>query len=131
MDAQRGHVFATVIEARTNRVLEPATSDSPQALIDGWSARLTGRRCIFIGDAVARDAAAVGRDARWQTRTPGALAPQIARLGRERAERGEAGPPHKLEPIYVRRPDAEIERDHRRRLKAGPERNVASEGGER
>ena len=39
------------------------------------------------------------------------LAPQIALLGRRAAARGEAGPPHALEPIYVRRPDAEIERE--------------------
>jgi hypothetical protein len=52
-------------------------------------------------------------------------------IGRRRANNGEAGPPHTLEPIYVRRPDAEIERDNRHRPKAGPERNVASEGGDR
>jgi hypothetical protein len=59
------------------------------------------------------------------------LAPQIAILGRRRAEKGEAGPPHALEPIYVRRPDAEIERDNRRQPKVTSGQNVASEGGDR
>jgi tRNA threonylcarbamoyladenosine biosynthesis protein TsaB len=115
MDAQRGDVFATIIDAPTRAVLEPAIAAGPQALLDSWSPRLEGRRCIFIGDAVTRDAGVLARRDGWQSRTPLELAPQIARLGRQRAERGEAGPPHSLEPLYVRRPDAEIERDRRSR----------------
>jgi tRNA A37 threonylcarbamoyladenosine modification protein TsaB len=41
---------------------------------------------------------------------PAALAPLIAHLGIAAAARGEAGPPHALQPLYVRRPDAELER---------------------
>jgi tRNA A37 threonylcarbamoyladenosine modification protein TsaB len=49
----------------------------------------------------------------WQTRRPEPLAPQIAMLARQLAEQGKAGLPHALTPIYVRRSDAEIDRDKR------------------
>lgn len=118
MDAQRGDVFATLIDTRGNTTLETPAAANPEALLESWQHHLAGRRAIFIGDAAARDADLIKRfgKGQWHTRTPTPLAPQIAQLGRLRAERGEAGPPHALEPIYVRRPDAEIERDRRNRL---------------
>lgn len=116
MDAQRGDVFATVIDAISGATLEPPTAAHPQLLLDTWRAHLAGHHAIFIGDAAARDAAAIqaSADGRWETRTPEPLAPQIAALAWHRARKGEGGPPHALEPIYVRRPDAEIERERRR-----------------
>jgi tRNA threonylcarbamoyladenosine biosynthesis protein TsaB len=113
MDAQRGDVFATLIDRATGITIEPPTAASPQQLLDSWRPHLAGRDAIFIGDAAARDATVIARssDGRWQTRTPAPLAPQIARLGHRRARLGDAGLPHTLEPIYVRRPDAEIERE--------------------
>lgn len=112
MDAQRGDVFAAVIERATRAVLAPPTSASPGALVESWQPHLHARRALFIGDAVQRDAAALTRE-QWTLRTPAPLAPQIAALGARAAARGEAGPPHALMPIYVRRPDAEIERERR------------------
>jgi tRNA threonylcarbamoyladenosine biosynthesis protein TsaB len=118
MDAQRGDVFATVIEMPSGATLEPPTAANPQLLLDTWRAHLAGQHVIFIGDAAARDAAAIEQsaDGQWETRTPTPLAPQIALLAHRRALAGEGGPPHTLEPIYVRRPDAEIERERRGRL---------------
>ncbi|HUQ87444.1 MAG TPA: tRNA (adenosine(37)-N6)-threonylcarbamoyltransferase complex dimerization subunit type 1 TsaB [Vicinamibacterales bacterium] len=115
MDAQRGDVFATLIDRRTGATLEIPAAANPTALLESWRSHLTNRRAIFIGDAATRDAALIEQAgaSSWETRAPAPLAPQIAILGRRRAERGEAGPPHALEPIYVRRPDAEIERDRR------------------
>lgn len=115
MDAQRGDVFATLIDRATGRALESPVAANPSALIESWLPRLAGRTALFIGDAAARDAAIIERAGAglWCTQLPGPLAPQIAILGQRRAERGEAGPPHALSPIYVRRPDAEIERDRR------------------
>ncbi len=117
MDAQRGDVFATLIDRRAGTTLEPPTAANPQVLIDAWRAHLAGRHAIFIGDAAARDADVIthNADGRRDTRTPAPLAPQIALLGHRRARHGEAGAPHMLEPIYVRRPDAEIERERRGR----------------
>lgn len=115
MDAQRGDVFATLIDKRSATTVEAPTAASPQLLLEAWRAHLAGRHAIFIGDAAARDADVIARhaDGRWETRTPLPLAPQIALLGHRRALEGKAGSPHTLEPIYVRRPDAEIERERR------------------
>jgi tRNA threonylcarbamoyladenosine biosynthesis protein TsaB len=115
MDAQRGDVFATMIDRRSGATIALPIAASPQALLDDWQAHLSGRHAIFIGDAVARDAAliAAAGQGRWETRQPETLAPQIASIGRRRALNGEAGAPHALTPIYVRRPDAEIERERR------------------
>jgi tRNA threonylcarbamoyladenosine biosynthesis protein TsaB len=115
MDAQRGDVFATVIDRRTGATVAPPIAAGPAAVLDGWRAILGGQTVVFIGDAVARDADLITRigGGHWQTRTPGPLAPQVAALARRIGERGEAGLPHALTPVYVRRPDAEIERDKR------------------
>jgi tRNA threonylcarbamoyladenosine biosynthesis protein TsaB len=115
MDAQRGDVFATVIEGASRQIAESAVAEHPASVLERWHSRLAGHRAIFIGDAVSRDALLIARagENRWAIRNPDPLAPQIARLGRHLAERGRAGAPHALTPIYVRRPDAEIERDKR------------------
>jgi tRNA threonylcarbamoyladenosine biosynthesis protein TsaB len=117
MDAQRGDVFATVIDRRSRATLERPAAASPAALLQAWRDQLVNRRAIFIGDAASRDAALVetAGDGLWHSQSPLPLAPQIAIIGRRRAQNGESGPPHKLEPIYVRRPDAEIERERRGR----------------
>ena len=117
MDAQRGDVFATVIDRRSNTTLEAPAAANPKALLETWRQHLANRRAIFIGDAAARDAALIEQagDGLWQIQAPAPLAPTIAIIGRRRAQNGESGPPHKLEPIYVRRPDAEIERERRGR----------------
>ena len=116
MDAQRGDVFAMLIDAASHATLETPVASNPEALLESWKHHLAGRRAIFIGDAARRDAGLIARHGggRWESRAPAPLAVQIALIGRARA--GQAGPPHALEPIYVRRPDAEIERD--RRLKS-------------
>jgi tRNA threonylcarbamoyladenosine biosynthesis protein TsaB len=115
MDAQRGDVFATLIERASGQVMEPPVAESPSTVLDQWRTRLRERRVVFIGDAVSRDRHLIERagDGRWQTRTPGPLAPEIAILGRQRAHQGLAGLPHTLTPIYVRRPDAVIDREKR------------------
>ena len=115
MDAQRGDVFASVIDRDTRTAIEPPVAASPAAVLEAWRARLTPHRAVFIGDAVARDREVIERlgDGRWLRRTPAPLAPQIAMLGHRMAEQGLAGLPHALTPIYVRRPDAEIEKERR------------------
>lgn len=117
MDAQRGEVFATLIEPASNRVLESPLAAHPSLVLDAWRRHLEGRTAVFIGDAAQRDAALIaGAGAgQWTTRTPPLLAPALARLAARRAARGEGGTPHQLTPIYVRRPDVEIERERRDR----------------
>jgi tRNA threonylcarbamoyladenosine biosynthesis protein TsaB len=116
MDAQRGEVFATLIDA-SGRTLESPLAGPPAAILEAWRAHLNGHAAVFIGDAAERDAAliAAAGGGKWEVRTPPALAPALARIAGRRAARGEAGLPHQLTPIYVRRPDVEIERERRER----------------
>ena len=115
MDAQRGDVFATLIDRRSGATLETPAAANPQLLLESWRPHLANRRAIFIGDAAVRDASLIqlAGAGQWETRAPSPLAPQIAAIGLRLAQDGKAGPPHALEPIYVRRPDAEIERERR------------------
>jgi tRNA threonylcarbamoyladenosine biosynthesis protein TsaB len=118
MDAQRGEVFATVVDGQSHAVLEPPTAANPQTLLDAWRSHFAGRHVIFIGDAARRDVAlmrSIATLGEWETRPPLPLAPHIAHIALGRAKNGEAGTPHSLEPIYVRRPDPEIERERQRR----------------
>lgn len=115
MDAQRGEVFASLYAGAT--MVEPPIASDPAALLESWRARLEGQAVLFTGDAVARDGDAIVAAGRghWSFRVPGPLAPAIAELGLIRAREGLAGTPHALTPIYVRRPDPEIERERKGR----------------
>jgi tRNA threonylcarbamoyladenosine biosynthesis protein TsaB len=117
MDAQRGEVFATLIDRPSNEVLESPLAAHPAQVLEAWRSHLENRRAVFIGDAAERDAALIaGAGAgQWITRVPPLLAPALARLAGRRAAAGEGGLPHQLTPIYVRRPDVEIERERRDR----------------
>jgi tRNA threonylcarbamoyladenosine biosynthesis protein TsaB len=115
MDAQRGEVFASLHAGAT--MVEPPIAASPATLLESWRARLEDHTVLFVGDAVTRDGDAIiaAGHGQWSTRVPGPLAPAIAELGLIRARAGLAGPPHALTPIYVRRPDPEIERERKGR----------------
>jgi tRNA threonylcarbamoyladenosine biosynthesis protein TsaB len=115
MDAQRGEVFASLHAGAT--MVEPPIAANPAALLESWRARLENLTVLFVGDAVTRDGDAIvaAGHGQWSTRVPGPLAPAIAELGLIRARDGLAGPPHALTPIYVRRPDPEIERERKGR----------------
>ena len=115
MDAQRGDVFATLIQRETRAQILPPIAASPAAVLEELRTRLSPRRTVFIGDAVVRDRELIERigNGGWQVRTPDPLAPQIATIGQRMAGQGLAGLPHALTPIYVRRPDAEIEKERR------------------
>jgi tRNA threonylcarbamoyladenosine biosynthesis protein TsaB len=115
MDAQRGDVFTTIVENGSLLVVEPPVAEHPAVVLEQWRPSLQARRVMFIGDAVTRDRTLIEQagDGHWQMRTPAALAPQIAALGLRLAQKGLAGLPHALTPIYVRRPDAVIDREKR------------------
>ena len=115
MDAQRGDVFATIVELPVRAEIVRRVAENPAAVLNQFRTRIAGRSALFIGDAVTRDAAMIqaAGDGRWLTQVPRALAPEIAGIAARMASRGQTGPPHTLEPIYVRRSDAEIDRDRR------------------
>lgn len=112
MDAQRGEVFAALYAAGETTPAAPAAAGAPETLLAAWHGRLTGRGVLFLGDAISRDARLLrlADEPRWRTRAPAPLAPDVAALARLRFAAGHPHSPHALEPVYVRRPDAEIAR---------------------
>lgn len=120
LDAQRGEIFEGRYEPDDQsgelpwRLAQQATVATPEAALtalpNDW------RRAVFAGDGAAH---AHERIAAWAGHAvapltpPDALAPSLARVGAIRARRGAAGPPHALQPLYVRRPDAELDRSRR------------------
>jgi tRNA threonylcarbamoyladenosine biosynthesis protein TsaB len=130
MDAQRGEVFAAFYRGGQSssagsphaRAEGLPTASDPLALLERWHQQLGEHSALFTGDAVLRDADAITRlgAGRWITRMPEPLAPAIATLAWQQSLAGLAGPPHALEPIYVRRADAEIERERQGQPKGWP-----------
>jgi tRNA threonylcarbamoyladenosine biosynthesis protein TsaB len=127
MDAQRGEVFAAYYDGNDHppALLLPPIAAPPDLVL----AQLPAEPAVFIGDGAVRyeaqilradDAKDVQSDgdsprkvavlARSVIAHPAELATWIATLGIARALQGQAGPPHALQPLYVRRPDAELER---------------------
>jgi tRNA threonylcarbamoyladenosine biosynthesis protein TsaB len=114
MDAHRGEVFTAAYRAArpepdlvVNPLVGPPTA-MLQALPFAPADDIT-----FVGDGAVHYRTDI-KDARPAARvveTVPLLAPALARLGRYRAESGGAGPPHALQPLYVRRPDAELDRE--------------------
>jgi len=114
MDAARGEVFAgayRVGQENTDQMLEPLVG-LPADILRMLPIASTDPP-TFIGDGALRyreAIAAVHPRARIVEPVP-LIAPSLIRLGRRRAAAGEAGPPHALQPLYVRRPDAELDRE--------------------
>jgi tRNA threonylcarbamoyladenosine biosynthesis protein TsaB len=111
VDAWRGEVYAALYDGV--REVEPASVELPDAIL----ARLRAGRTMFIGDG-----AAVHRDAISRVMgSHGVLAPVlepplagiIGRLARAEVEAGHRPGPADIQPIYVRRPDAELARNAR------------------
>jgi tRNA threonylcarbamoyladenosine biosynthesis protein TsaB len=114
MDAARGEIF-TALYAREEggglTPLEGAAVGSPSAVVARWSPLAAGRPLTIVGDGALRYRDSFTGAAVAVHRTVPRIAPLIARLGEAAAARGLAGPPHAVQPLYVRRPDAEIARD--------------------
>jgi len=114
MDAARGEVFAALYDveraesaeatpARLAAVAGPVVG-APDGVWSAWSA-FAVPGMVIIGDGAVRYAQVLPPDVRVVP--PTALAPAIGRLALWTAHRGGAHPPHQLQPLYVRRPDAE------------------------
>ncbi len=132
VDAKRGEVFAALYapdpagaapRARVAggdgwRVVEPPVSALPAAVLDGWRDRLRHRSAWVIGDGAAASRplleARLGAASRQFDETP-LLAAVMAAMAARAPWCGRAGTPHALRPVYVRRPDAELARERRRR----------------
>jgi tRNA threonylcarbamoyladenosine biosynthesis protein TsaB len=116
VDAHRGEVFAALYRPWPS-LMRPADPEggvivaAPQVVLvhwahEGWSPR------SFTGDGAVRyrDDITGPTHGGLVIAPPAALAPYLGQIGQSRASRGEAGFPHALQPMYVRRPDAELER---------------------
>jgi tRNA threonylcarbamoyladenosine biosynthesis protein TsaB len=116
MDAQRGEVYGRLYRRSAGSWQpqgEPSVN-SPAGTLEAWAPDLAGAPAEFVGDgAVAHAAALKGvlcGGARLIVPVP-PLAAAIAAIAIRR--RSEAGPPHRIRPLYVRRPDAELARERR------------------
>jgi tRNA threonylcarbamoyladenosine biosynthesis protein TsaB len=122
MDAHRHEVFAAryaVAEdaemgTRMEEVDGPSVGD-PVVTLEHWAAGFRGCRALFIGDGAGLYAD------RIEERMPAAtvmplplLAGAIGRMAIRSAARGETVHPAAVQPLYVRRPDVEIERERTR-----------------
>jgi len=116
IDAQRGEVYGRLY--RRDRagwvpLVEPSVG-RPGETIAAWETELAGASAEFVGDGAVAYAAVL------QERLPGRahllapvppLAGAIAAIAGRRVD--EAGSPHRVRPLYVRRPDAELARERR------------------
>jgi tRNA threonylcarbamoyladenosine biosynthesis protein TsaB len=125
MDAHRGEVFSALyaineaepFTAERVTELEGASVGDPARTVQRWTERLTGRDVTFIGDGAALYADIV-RDAASRVLPQPLLAAAIGQIARARARTGGSTSAAGIQPLYVRRPDAEIAREADRRLDA-------------
>lgn len=118
MDAGRGEVFGAEYVSDFHSTDFPWRQravpivDLPSAILATFEPG-PDLRATFVGDGALKyrttiESCSAGR---WPiVAPPMSLAPAIATIGGRLAARGLAGPPHALQPLYVRRPDAELER---------------------
>lgn len=124
-NAHRGEVFAALYlvepESRDGEgllLLDGPTVGAPAELVARWATCVEGRRLRVAGNAAESSATLfLHRLGPATAVTEGPLlAGTIAELAGRRARRGEVMSPHALQPLYVRRPDAEVARDRARAL---------------
>lgn len=111
VDAQRGEVFRQRFQRAGGDWphWEPLGDPVVDAPADALAAQDAGA-ITFSGDGALRYQAAIAARQGRLVPPPQALAPYIARIAWRRARLGLAGAPHGLQPLYVRRPDAEVAR---------------------
>ena len=135
MDAARREVFAAlyriVVASHPHGAASLETVDGPSvgaaaATLERWRGPLHGRGVLFTGEGARRYAAVIGErlgTTGWQLASEAPIASAIARLAAARA--GQAGPPHAVRPLYVRRPDAELARERTGRAEPSERRTGA------
>jgi tRNA threonylcarbamoyladenosine biosynthesis protein TsaB len=129
VNAQRGEVFSAIYKPvpvagagdRWRVTVDPVAL-APAPLLDTWADTLDTHRVWVIGDGVAMYHSVLdGRLApgsRTIHETP-SLAGVMAVMASAEPWSRLAVAPHALRPVYVRRPDAELARERRRRRRLG------------
>jgi tRNA threonylcarbamoyladenosine biosynthesis protein TsaB len=121
MDAHRREVFSALYRIgeagrfEKDRLVEidgPAVGD-PAETIERWRAHLPGAELAMIGDGASLYLPALSRVPGPPPRVlpPPPLAGAIGRMAVDRARRGQTVVAAGIQPLYVRRPDAEVARD--------------------
>jgi tRNA threonylcarbamoyladenosine biosynthesis protein TsaB len=123
MDAHRRDVFASLFDVAGATGLSPFSPDrlldregptvgDPSATLQRWIASAQ-RPDLIAGDGAVKYREVIGAIDRAIAVVPDrALAGTIGLMARERARRGDVVPPGGIQPVYVRRPDAELAREH-------------------
>lgn len=122
IDARRHEVFSALYASsraspdpgKRMNVLDAPSVGAPERTLERWNPIIAGRRVRFIGDgasAYRELLAGTGRPDFDIVDPSPPLAPAIAMIARVMAQSGGAVAPHAVQPIYVRRPDAELARD--------------------
>lgn len=125
MDARRGEVFAaiygvpeddgaTAFDADRIAVVEGAAVGTPALMLERLRTGETSGPLVFTGDGAVMYAEDIARafPAAVVVR-PEPIAGAIGLIAAGQAHRGETIDPAAIQPLYVRRPDAEVARDAR------------------
>jgi tRNA threonylcarbamoyladenosine biosynthesis protein TsaB len=118
MDAHRRDVFGALYQVTdapaftSVRLVEidPPSVDAPAVTLARWAPLLTAAP-VLVGDGCVKYADLIG--GLGAIVAPPPLAGAIARIAESRARSGEAPGPDRVQPLYVRRPDAELAREPR------------------
>jgi tRNA threonylcarbamoyladenosine biosynthesis protein TsaB len=119
LDAARGEVFAAAFGRPAAPLpdwplveLAAASVATPALTLHEWHGVVPQHAPLLLGPAArGRDEASAAGHPIVAAEAP--LAVAVGRIGRLAHLAGQSGPPHALTPLYVRRPDAEVERDRR------------------
>ena len=120
MDAHRRDVFAALYRVTDAPVFDPARLEEldppgvgdPASTLERWAEWRSGSPALFIGDgAVLYTETIVHAMSGARILPPPPIAGAVGRLAIARAQRGGAVNPAGLQPLYVRRPDAEVARE--------------------
>jgi tRNA threonylcarbamoyladenosine biosynthesis protein TsaB len=135
MDAARREVFAAlyrvIAASHPGRAASLESVDDPSvgaaaATLERWRGPLHGRDVLFTGEGARRYTAVIDErlgPTGWRLAPQAPIASAVARLAAARA--GQAGPPHAVRPLYVRRPDAELARERTDRAEPSERRTGA------
>jgi tRNA threonylcarbamoyladenosine biosynthesis protein TsaB len=124
MDARRHDVFAALYRVTAAALFAPEhltpidgpLVGAPSAVVAAWHAALRGQQVVWIGDGATRFSDTIAAHGPLPEILPHPLlAGAIGRLAIARSRRGEAESPAAVGPLYLRRPDAELDREKRAR----------------
>jgi tRNA A37 threonylcarbamoyladenosine modification protein TsaB len=118
IDAHRGDVFGALYRIEAAAPFSPAeltaieapAVQAPSAALDRWkTAGLTPD--LFIGSGALLHAGVIAGAGHHRILPPPPLAGIIGRAAIARARAGDTVDPGSVQPLYIRRPDAEVARD--------------------